>query len=115
MATLPSNILILTSQQLGDAQARLRALAMAATDLDTVNALIDKRTVIDAQQRRIMRANMSIIDDDPAVRNNIDRLTQFAGELAAGVQEMRDATSAIRAATRFISLVDAVLPLFKIV
>jgi hypothetical protein len=36
MATLPSNILVLTSQQLGDAQARLRSLAMAATDLETV-------------------------------------------------------------------------------
>ena len=114
MAATPSNILVLTSQVMGDAQARIRALAMAAPDLETVDALIAKREVIDAQQRRIMRANMAIIDKDPAVQNNIDQLTRLTAELAAGVQEMRDATSAIRAATRFISLVDAILPLFKI-
>jgi len=115
MATVPSNILVLTSQLMGDARARLRALAMAATDLDTVDALIAKRDAIDAQQRRIMRANMAIIDKDPAVKNYIDQLTRFASELAAGVQEMRNATAAIKAATSFISVVDAILPLFKIV
>jgi hypothetical protein len=114
MVTAPSNILVLTSQLMGDAQARLRALAMAATNLDTIDALIAKRDAIDAQQRRIMRANMAIIDKDPAVQNNVDQLTQLAGELAAGVQEMRNATSAIKAATSFISVVDEILPLFKI-
>ena len=115
MATVPSNILVLTSQLMGDAQARLRALAMAATDLDTIDALIAQRDTIDAQQRRIMRANMAVIDKDPAVKNNIDQLIRFASELAAGVQEMRNATAAIKAATSFISVVDAILPLFKIV
>jgi hypothetical protein len=114
MAASPSNILVLTSELMGDAQARLRALAMAATDLPTVDALIAKRDAIDAQQRRIMRANMAIIDKDPAVLSNVDKLTQFAGELAAGVQEMRNATAAIKAATSFIAVVDEILGAAKI-
>jgi hypothetical protein len=61
-----------------------------------------------------MRANLAIIDKDPAVKKNIDELTQLASELAAGVQEMRNATSAIKGATSFISVVDKILPLFRI-
>jgi hypothetical protein len=49
------------------------------------------------------------------VQQTIDQLTGLTGELAAGVQEMRDATSAIKAATKFISVVDEILPLLKIV
>src|SRR5262245_61903855 len=114
MAVAPSNLLILTSDIMGQAQARLRELAVASTSLDTINALITKRETIDAQQRRIMRANLAIIDQDPAVQTNIGQLTQLAGELAAGVREMRNATSAIRAATSFISVVEKILPLFAI-
>jgi len=115
MAVVPSNLLTLTSDIMSQAQARLRELAIASTNLDTINALIDKREAIDAQQRRIMRANLAIIDQDPAVQKNIDQLTQLAGELAAGVQEMRNATAAIRAATSFISVVEKLLPLLAIV
>ena len=61
-----------------------------------------------------MRANMAIIDKDPAVQNNIDQLTKLAGELAAGVQEMRNTTSAIKAATSFLSVIDTIFPLFGI-
>lgn len=114
MAVAPSNLLQLTSQLMADAQARLRGLAMASTNLDTVNALIAKRDAIDAQQRRIMRANLAILDKDPAVQKNIDQLTQLAGELAAGVQEMRTATSAIKSATSFISIIEKILVLFGI-
>lgn len=106
MAVTPSNLLTLTSQLLSDAQARLRQQAMASINLDTINALIAQRDVIDAQQRRIMRANLAIVDEDPRVQNNIDQLTQLAAELAAGVQEMRNATSAIKTATRIISVVE---------
>src|SRR5215470_6099544 len=115
MAVVPSNLLTLTSNIMSQAQARLRELAIASTNLDTINALIDKREAIDAQQRRIMRANLAIIDQDPAVQKNIDQLTQLAGELAAGVQEMRNATAAIRTATSFISVVEKLLPLLAIV
>lgn len=114
MAVTPSNLLTLTSQLMGDAQARLRQQAMASTNLDTINALIAQRDVIDAQQRRIMRGNLAIIDKDPAIQGNIDKLTQLASELAAGVQEMRNATSAIKAATRVISVVEKILTLFGI-
>jgi hypothetical protein len=115
MAATPSNMLILASELMGDAQARLRALALASTDLATIDTLIAQRDAIDARQRRIMRANLAIIDKDPAVQQTIDQLTGLTGELAAGVQEMRDATSAIKAATKFISVVDEILPLLKIV
>jgi|RhiMethySRZTD1v2_1073278.scaffolds.fasta_scaffold1337161_2 hypothetical protein len=114
MAVAPSNLLTLTSDIMSQAQARLRELAIASTNLDTINALIAKREAIDAQQRRIMRANLAIIDQDPAVQQNINQLTQLAGELAAGVQEMRNATNAIRAATSFISVVEEILPLLAI-
>ena len=114
MAVTPSDLLALTSQLMGDAQARLRGLAIASTNLDTIDALIAKRDEIDAQQRRIMRANLAIIDDDPLVKGNINRLTQLAGELAGGVQEMRNATKAIKAATSFVSVVEKILPLFAI-
>src|SRR5262245_2459673 len=99
MAATPSDLLTLTSELMGDAQARLRGLAMASTNPDTIDELIAQRDAIDAQQRRIMRANLAIIDNDPTVKSNIAQLTQLAGELAAGVQEMRNATSAIKAAT----------------
>lgn len=114
MAVTPTNLLTLTSQLMGDAQARLRQQAMASTNLDTIDTLIDKRNEIDAQQRRIMRANLAIIDMDPAVQQNIGQLTQLAGELAAGVQEMRNATTAIKAATKFIFVVEKMLTLFGI-
>ena len=114
MAVAPSNLLTLTSDIMSQAQARLRELAIASTNLDTINALIAQREAIDAQQRRIMRANLAIIDQDPAVQQNINQLTQLAGELAAGVQEMRNATNAIRAATSFISVVEEILPLLAI-
>ena len=114
MAVAPSKLLTLTSDIMSQAQARLRELAIASTNLDTINALIAKREAIDAQQRRIMRANLAIIDQDPAVQQNINQLTQLAGELAAGVQEMRNATNAIRAATSFISVVEEILPLLAI-
>ena len=114
MAVAPSNLLTLTSDIMSQAQARLRELAIASTNLDTINALIAKREAIDAQQRRIMRANLAIIDQDPAVQQNINQLTQLAGELAAGVQEMRNATNAIRAATSFISVVEEILLLLAI-
>jgi hypothetical protein len=115
MAVAPSNLLTLTSDIMSRAQARLRELAMASTNLDTINALIAKREAIDAQQRRIMRANLVIIDQDPAVQKNIDQLTQLAGELAAGVREMRNVTNAIKAATDFISVAEKILPLFALV
>jgi hypothetical protein len=114
MAVTPSDLLTLTSDIMGQAQARLRELAMASTNLETINALIIKREAIDAQQRRIMRANLAIIDQDPAVQQNTEQLTQLAGELAAGVREMRNATNAIRAATSFISVVEKILPLLAI-
>ena len=114
MAVTPSTLLTLTSQLMGDAQARLRQQAMASTNLDTINALIAQRDAIDAQQRRIMRGNLATIDSDPKVKGNIAQLTQLAGELAAGVQEMRNATSAIKAATKIISVVEKILPLFGI-
>src|SRR6476619_573546 len=104
MAAAPSELLHLTSQVLANAQAHLRQLAMASTDLDTINNLIAKRDAIDVQQRRIMRANLAIIDKDPAIRCNIDQLTQLAGQLTTGVQEMRNATKAIKAATRTLSI-----------
>jgi hypothetical protein len=74
MAVAPSNLLALTSDIMGDAQTRLRGLALASTNLVTIDALIAKRDAIDAQQRRIMRANLAIIDKDPAVKKNIDEL-----------------------------------------
>lgn len=114
MAVASSDLVHLTSQVMADAQARLRGLAMASTNLDTINALIAKRDAIDRQQQRIMRANLAIIDQDPAVKNNIAQLTQCAGELAAGVQEMKNATAAIKAATEFIAVVEKALPLFAI-
>ena len=114
MAVTPSDLLTLTSQLMGDAQARLRELAMASTNPDTIDSLIAQRDAIDAQQRRIMRANLSTIDNDPMVKKNIDQLTQLAGELAAGVQEMRNATNAIKAATSFVSVVARILPLLAI-
>lgn len=114
MTVAPSDLLALASRVMGDAQARLRELAMASTNLDTINELIAKREEIDAQQRRIMRANLAIIDQDPEVKRSVDQLTQLVGELAAGVREMRNATSAIKAATTFISVVDRILPLLAI-
>jgi len=114
MTVAPSVLLTLTSQLMGDAQARLRGLAIASTDLDAIDALIKRRDAIDAQQRRIMRANLHIIDSDPAVQNNIAQLTQLTAELAAGVQEMRNVTSAIRTATKFLSIVDSLLSLARI-
>lgn len=114
MAVTPSHLLALTSDLMGDAQARLRGLAMASTNPDTIDDLIAQRDAIDAQQRRIMRANLAIIDNDPRVNSNIEQLTQLAGELAAGVQEMRNATSAIKAATSFVSVVEKIVPLFGI-
>lgn len=114
MTVTPSDLLALTSRLMGDAQARLRELAMASASLDTIDALIAKRDKLDAQQRRIMRANLALIDQDPEVKRNIDQLTQLASELAAGVREMRNATSAIKSATTFISVVDKILPLLAI-
>src|SRR4051794_31027446 len=114
MAVAPSNLLHLTSQAMADAQARLRGLAMASTDPGTIDTLITKRDAIDAQQRRIMRANLASIDRDPAVQNNIAQLTQLTGELAAGAQEMKNATRAIKAATEVISVIEKLLPLFGI-
>jgi hypothetical protein len=115
MAATPSNLLTLTSQLMGNAQARLRELAIASTDLTTIDNLIAKRDAIDAQQRRIMRANLAIVDQDPDVKKSINKLTTLTSELAAGVQEMRDATAAIKAATTFISVVDQILSLAAIV
>ena len=114
MSATPSNLLALTSKLMGDAQARLRELAMASTNLNTIDDLIAQRDAIDVQQRRIMRANLAVIDQDPAVQRNIDQLTKLASELAAGVQEMRNATSAIKAATSFIKVVEKILPLLAI-
>lgn len=114
MAATPSNLLTLTSQLMGDAQARLRQEAMTSTNLDTIDKLIAQRDAIDAQQRRIMRANLATIDNDPTIQRNINELTQLASELAAGIQEMRNATSAIKAATRVITVVEKILPLFGI-
>src|SRR5262249_23300934 len=114
MAATPSNLLTLTSQLMGNAQARLRELAMASTDLDTIDDLIAQRDAIDAQQRRIMRANLATIDQDPDVKKSINKLTALTSQLAAGVQEMRDATAAIKAATTFISVVDQILSLAAI-
>jgi hypothetical protein len=114
MAVAPSNLLQLTSQIMGDAQARLRGLAIASTNLETINSLITKRDEIDAQQRRLMRANLAILDRDPAIQKNIDQLTQLAGEVAASVQEMRTATKAIKSATSFISTIEKILVLFGI-
>jgi erythromycin esterase-like protein len=113
-AAAPSDLLHLSSRVLADAQARLRGLAMASTDLQTIDTLIAKRDAIDAQQNRIMRANLATIDQDPTVKNNIDDITKLTGELAAGVQEMRNATAAIRAATEFISVAEKLLVLFGI-
>lgn len=115
MAVTPSNLLTLTSQLMGDVQARLRQEAMTSTNLDTIDKLISQRDAIDAQQRRIMRANLTTIDNDPTIQGNINELTQLASELAAGVQDMRNATSAIKAATRVITVVEKILPLFGIV
>ncbi len=114
MAATPSNVLHLTSQAMGEAQARLRGLAMESTNLDTIDALIEKRNAIDVQQRRIMRANLVIIDKDPAVLANIAELTQLTGELAAGVQEMRNATRALKAATSFITVAEKILTQFGV-
>jgi len=114
MAATPSNLLTLTSQLMGDAQARLRQEAMTSSNLDTIDKLISQRDAIDAHQRRIMRANLATIDSDPTIQENINDLTQLASELAAGVQEMRNATSSIKAATRVITVVEKILSLFGI-
>ena len=114
MAVAPSSLLRLTSQAMGDAQARLRELAITSTSLKTINTLIAKRDAIDAQQRRLMRANLAIVDKDPAVQKNVAQLTQLTGQLAAGVHEMQNATQAIKGATGFISLADKILSLFRL-
>jgi len=114
VAAAPSDLLLLISGIMGDAQSRLRGLAIASTNLVSIDALIAKRDAIDAQQRRIMRANLAIIDSDPAVKKNIDQLIQLAGKLAAGVQEMRNATKAIKAATSFLTVVEKIPPLFRL-
>jgi hypothetical protein len=111
----PSSLIALSSLALGNAQARLRELAIASRDPDTINKLILLRDTIDAQQRRIMRANLRKIDADPAVVDNIDQLTALTGELASAVQEMRNITRAIRAATRILAAAEQFLGLAAIV
>ena len=115
MPVAPSNLITLSSLTLGNAQARLRELAIASTDADTINRLLRLRDNIEAQQRRIMRANLQIIDADPAVLNNIDQLTSLAGEIAAAVQEMRSITSAIRSTTKILAAAEQFLSLVSIV
>ena len=115
MPAAPSNLITLSSLALANVQARLRELAITSTDPATINRLIRLRENIDAQQRRIMRANLQIIDADPAVLNNIDQLTTLAGEIAAAVQEMRSITSAIRSATKILAAGEQFLSLAAIV
>lgn len=114
MAAAPSDLIRLSSGLLADAQARLRELATASANIDRINEMLALRDAMDARQRRIMRANLAVIDKDPAVLQNVAQLTQLAGELAAGVQEMRSATSAIKAATKVISTAERLLPLAAI-
>jgi hypothetical protein len=114
MPVAPSNLIVLTSDSLANAQARLRELAIASTDPDTINRLIRLRKSIDAQQRRIMNVNLQIIDADPAVLNNINQLTSLAGEIAAAVQEMRSITRAIRLATTVLAVAEQFLSLAAI-
>jgi hypothetical protein len=115
MPVAPSNLIILSSGALGDAQARFRELATASTDANTIKRLLGLRDNIEAQQRRIMRANLQIIDADPAVLNNIDQLTGLAVEIVAAVQEMRSITSAIRSATKILAAAEQLLSLAAIV
>jgi len=114
MAASPSDMLRLSSGLLADAQARLREFAIASSDINKINEILALRDAIDARQRRIMRANLANIDKDPAVLQNMDQLTQLAGELAAGVQEMKNVTSAIKTATKVISVAERLLPLAAI-
>ena len=114
MSTNPADLVRLSSNLLGDAQARLRELAMASTNIDTINKMLMLRDTIDARQRRIMRANLAVIDKDPAVLQNVAQLTQLTAELATAVQEMKSATRAIRAATKVISTAERLLPLAAI-
>jgi hypothetical protein len=115
MPAPPSSLIRLSSLVLGNAQTKLRELAIASTDQDTIDRLIRLRGDIEAQQRRIMRVNLRTIDADPAVRNNIDQLTSLAGEIAAAVQEMRSITSAIRSATKILAAAEQFLSLAAIV
>ena len=63
-----------------------------------------------------MRANLQILDADPAVLNNIDQLTSLAGDkIAAAVQEMRSITSAIRSTTKILAAAEQFLSLVSIV
>lgn len=59
MAVAPSNLLTLTSDIMSQAQARLRQLAIASTNLNTINALIAKREAIDAQDHSLSLARNS--------------------------------------------------------
>jgi uncharacterized membrane protein AbrB (regulator of aidB expression) len=62
-----------------------------------------------------MRANLVVIDADPAVLRNVDQLTGLAGEIAAAVQEMRSITRAIKAVTRIVAAAEQFLGLAAIV
>ena len=115
MTVNPSNLIVLSSLGLASAQARLRELAIASTDLNAINKMIALRDAIDAQQRRIMRANLQIIDADPEVVKVIDQLTGLTGEINAAVQEMRNITRAIKAATRILAAAEQLLSLAAIV
>jgi hypothetical protein len=115
MPVAPSSLIALTSRALGDAQGRLRELAIRSEDLPAIDKLIKSREAIEAQQRRIMRANLQIIDADPAVLNNIAQLTSLAGEIAAAVQEMKNIIKGIKAATKVFAAAEELLRLAKIV
>jgi hypothetical protein len=115
MPVAPSSLIALSSRTLGDAQARLRELAIESTNLETINKLIHAREAIEAKQRRMMRANLITIDRDPNVLNNIAQLTSLAGDIVAAVQEMRNITRAISAATRILAAAEQFLGLAAIV
>jgi hypothetical protein len=115
MPAAPSSLIALSSRALGDAQARLRELAMGSDNTTTISKLVKAREALEAQQRRIMRANLAVIDADPAVLNNINQLTVLAGEIATAVQEIRNITRAINAATRILAAATQLLRLAAIV
>jgi uncharacterized protein YrrD len=104
----PSDIIASASDELGSTLAAVRGQALAATG-EKRNQLFDQFDQLLRRHRRLMFRDLKAIDQDPAIVEAVQTLSELTQRIAKVRREMKNAKDAIDGATKVLGFVDQFL------